>query len=70
MARIEWNIKEDSTLIKFGALQRREVFICDGEPYYKFSKADALRISTGVWIHFDDDDLVTYVKSAELKLTI
>ena len=70
MAKIECKINEDSTLVKFKAVQMGEVFVADGEPYYKFSKDSALRILVGVWNHFDDDDLVIYVKFAELKLTI
>lgn len=70
MARIKYEINEGSTLVKFGALQQGEVFVADGKPHYKFNKVNALRISDGVWRYFDDDVLVTYVKKAELKLTI
>ena len=70
MAKIKCNIIEDSTLVKFGALQQGEVFITDGKPHYKFDKVNALRISDGVWASFNDNDLVTYVRRAELKLTI
>ena len=79
MAKIKCKINEDSTLIKFGSLQNGEIFIMNGKACMKIDK-----IYIGAKIHYlcavcledreiyelPDDELVTYVKKAELKLTI
>lgn len=74
MAKIKCEIKEDSTLVKFGALQEGEIFLAENEAYVKancyFDPVNAFRLSDGSAKGIDDDYLVTYVKSAELKLTI
>lgn len=71
MARISYDIYEDSTLIKYLAVQYGEVFLCDGAVYIKaHTEGEAVSLDDGKLIPFDDNELVTYVKSAELKLTI
>ena len=73
MAKIKCEMAEDSTLIKFESVQFGEVFIYQNEPYMKalgIGELKAMSLDSGDIIMFDDDDLVTYVKKAELKLTI
>lgn len=70
MAKIKCNINEDSTLVKFESLQNGEVFLCNGKPYYKFNKFAVIDIMEDGAINFNGDELVTYVRKAELKLTI
>lgn len=73
MARIKCEINEDSTLIKFEALQEGEIFVRDGMPFYKTGGDcyyNAINLEECEWIHFYDNSLVTYVKKAELNLTI
>lgn len=70
MARINYDIDKDSTLVKFEAVQHGEVFIADCKPFVKWSSTSAFSLIRGDILTFKDDDLVTYVKKAELKLTI
>lgn len=71
MAKIKCEIDEDSTQIKYLAVQYGEIFICDGAVYIKAQiEGRAVSLDDGTLIPFDDGELVTYVKSAELKLTI
>lgn len=74
MARIKCNINEDSTLVKFEAIENGEIFVRDEMPYLKVKNIDrivnALSLMGGETYSFPDDELVTYVKKAELKLTI
>lgn len=70
MAKIEWDIKEDSTLVKFEAVRVGEVFIQDKMPLYKLSGDEALNMSDSDIVWIQPNDLVTYVKKAELNLTI
>ena len=70
MARIKTTINESSTLVKFEAVQVGEVFIQDKMPHYKLSGDEALNMSDSDIVWIQPNDLVTYVKSAELKLTI
>ena len=77
MAKIKCEIKEDSTLVKFGALHNGDLFIFNGKPYIAMyeigdeeSPVNAFILDEGFPTHFDYNCLVTYVKSAELKLTI
>ncbi len=74
MSKIKCEINEDSTLIKYNALQDGEIFIRKGEPCIKlrgeYYKEHAIRLKDGSFVIIESDELVTYVKSAELKLTI
>ena len=71
MARIKYEITLDSTLVKFGALQTCEVFIDGDVPYMVvLKKGNAVCLKDGVIVPFEDNELVTYVRKAELKLTI
>lgn len=73
MARINYDIDEDSTLVKFESLQNGEVFIFQGEPYMRtlgVGERKAMCLKDGDIILFVNSDLVTYVKKAELNLTI
>ena len=75
MAKIKCEIKEDSTLVKFEAVQIGEIFVCDGHPFIKICPherfwADAISLEDGKFDCIAVDTLVTYVKKAELKLTI
>ena len=74
MAKIKCEINEDSTLVKFEAVEKGEVFVCNGEVFVKVDPLpggiNAIRLDTYSRGYFSNDTLVTYVKSAELKLTI
>lgn len=73
MAKIKYEINEDSTLIKFLAVEDGEIFIRDEMPFYKTGGDcyyNAINLAECEWLHFYDNTLVTYVKKAELKLTI
>lgn len=70
MAKIKVNTIDDSTLIKFEAVQRGEVFIDDCEPFIKYTDVSAFKLTSGSLMTFKEDVLVTYVRRAELKLTI
>lgn len=70
MAKIKVNTIDDSTLIKFDAVQHGEVFIDDCDPYIKYTSVSAFNLTSGSLITFKEDVLVTYVRRAELKLTI
>lgn len=73
MAKLKIETNRDTELIKFEALQVGEVFIATmGETCMKISGtfADAVCLDDGCWMSIDDDALVTYIKKAELKLTI
>lgn len=70
MAKIKVNTIDDSTLIKFDAVQRGEVFIDDCEPFIKCADTAAFKLTSGSLMTFKEDVLVTYVRRAELKLTI
>jgi len=71
MARIKTTINEDSTLVKFGAVMVGEIFFYEESPYYKFNNCIAINlVGDNTMNSFSNDELVTYVKSAELKLTI
>lgn len=70
MAKIKMNTIDDSTLIRFEAVQHGEVFIDECEPFLKHTSTSAFNLTSGSLMTFKDDQLVTYVKKAELKLTI
>ena len=71
MAKIKCNINEDSTLKRFDALGFGEMFIYDDVPYMVVTKeGKAVCLEDGAIIPFEDTDLVTDVKKAELNLTI
>ena len=74
MAKIKCDFKEDSTLVKFRALQNGEVFVYseyDGEAYMKtIIDNQAICLADGDIVRMDNEELVTYVKKAELNLTI
>lgn len=74
MSKIKYEINEDSTLIKYDALQAGEIFIRKGEPCIKmrgeYYKECAIHLKNGGLVAIESDELVTYVKSAELNLTI
>jgi hypothetical protein len=70
MAKIKCEIKEDSILVEFGALQEGEIFLYHDAPFIKANDNHVPNLINGRWTLIDDDEPVTYVKSAELKLTI
>ena len=72
MAKIKCETIEDSTLVKFGAVMDGEVFFYEESPYYKFNDCIAINLigNNNTMNSFSNDELVTYVKKAELKLTI
>ena len=73
MAKIKCEIKEDSTLVKFEAIEDGEIFVRDDTPFIKLHRGNlnnAFCLTECEWLYFFDSTLVTYVKSAELKLTI
>lgn len=70
MAKITYEINEDSTLIKFGALQEGEIFLYHNAPFIKANNNHVPNLINGHWTLIDDNELVTYVKKAELNLTI
>jgi hypothetical protein len=78
MAKLKVETNRDTELIKFEALQVGEVFYYDNNACLKI---DELHVRPGVVINavslenrkvyqILDDVLVTYIKKAELKLTI
>jgi len=74
MAKLKVKTKEDSTLVRLDSLQYGEVCLMDGVPYMRAYQPDCMMVNlTDGFIKFIDDPkgvLVTYVKSADLKLTI
>lgn len=73
MAKIKCETKEESTLIKFEALEEGEVFLVGNDPCVKLrddSVINAISLLSGLFCEYQPNALVTYVKSAELKLTI
>ena len=74
MAKLKVETNRDTELIKFEVLQNGEIFLVGNEAYVKadcyFNPVNAFRLSDGLATGLNDDDLVTYVKKAELKLTI
>ena len=72
MAKLKIETNRDTELVKFEALQVGEVFIMtNGETCMKMIGAfAAVCLDDGRWMNIDDNALVTYVKKAELKLTI
>ena len=79
MAKIKCEVKEDSTLVKFEAIEIGEIFVCGENEFIKTGlwksiigdTVNAFRLNNIAYgAFFDDDELVTYVKEAELKLTI
>ena len=70
MARIKCELNGNIVLVKFESLQDGEVFFFNGKPYYKFNKYAVIDIMGDRATNFNGDDLVIYVKKAELNLTI
>lgn len=75
MAKLKVKTKEDSTLVRLDSLQYGEVYLMDGVPYMRAYQpgCTAVNLTDGSLKFIGDeakDTLVTYVKSAELKLTI
>lgn len=73
MAKIECEIKEDSALVKFEAIEDGEIFVRDDMSFIKLNRGNrnnAFCLTECEWLYFFDSTLVTYAKSAELKLTI
>ena len=74
MAKLKVEMNRDTELVKFEVLQNGEVFMFEGEEHIKvdcyISEVNAVRLSNGLAEGFDGDTLVTFVKKAELKLTI
>ena len=74
MAKIKMNTIDDSTLVRLDSLQYGEVCLMDGVPYMRAFQPDCMVVNlTDGFIKFINDPkgvLATYVKSAELKLTI
>ncbi len=74
MAKLKVKTKEDSTLVRLDSLQYGEVCLMDGVPYMRAYQPDCTMVDlTDGSLKFIADakgTLATYVKSAELKLTI
>lgn len=79
MAKIKCEINEDSILVKFESLVEGEVFVMGGKACIKVDKiytdrtveyVNAIGLESREAYELPDDALVTYVKKAELKLTI
>lgn len=73
MAKIKCEINENSSLVKFEAIEDGEIFIRDDMPFIKLHsdhRNNAFCLTECEWLYFFDSTLVTYVKSAELKLKI
>ncbi len=70
MAKLKFDIQENSTLIKFSALQEGEIFLYHNAPFIKANDNHVPNLINGCWTLIDDDELVTYVKKAELKIEI
>lgn len=71
MAKLKIETNRDTELVKFCSIEESEIFIHEGKAFERYSSTDmAICLNDGhVW-GFKDDDLVTYVRKAELKLTI
>ena len=71
MAKLKIETNRDTELVKYSSLLTGEAFIYKGESYIKTEEVStAVRLNDGWFISVDGDILVTYIKKAELKLTI
>ena len=78
MGKIKCEIKKDSSLVKFEAVENGELFVFKGKAYIKifplevptYEVINAFEVESGNCTFIYSDTLVTYVKNAELKLTI
>lgn len=71
MAKVKIETNRDTELVKFCALEVGEIFMYDGKAFLRCISTElAMCLNDAhVW-GFKDDDLVTCVRKAELKLTI
>lgn len=72
MAKIAFYTDDDTTKVKFCSLSAAEVFAYKGDTYFKID-AEGLNViclKDGKMYHMDDDTFVTFVRRAELMLTI
>lgn len=72
MAKIAFYSDDNRTKVKFCSISVAEVFAYKGDTYFKID-AEGLNIiclKDGKMYRMDDDTLVTFVKRAELMLTI
>ena len=72
MSRIAFYTDDDTTIVKFCSLSVAEVFIYKGDTYFKLDAEglNVVSLKNGGMYHMDDDTPVTFVKRAELMLTI
>ena len=79
MAKLKIETNRDTELIKFEALQVGEIFIHDNNACLKIDELstikpevviNAVSLENRKVYEIPDDVLVTYIKKAELKLTI
>ena len=75
MAKLKIEMNRDTELVKFCSIRDAEIFIlADGRTCMRterlLTKINAVCLNDGDWLELDSDVLVTYVKKAELKLTI
>ena len=72
MAKIAFYSDDDSTKVKFCSLSVGEVFVYKGDTYFKLDAEglNVVSLKNGEMYHMDDDTLVTFVRRAELMLTI
>lgn len=70
MAKLTNTTYRDSELVRFDAVKEGEIFVYEYVPYIKISEEFAVSLEDGGKVNFYTTSLVTYVKKAELKLTI
>lgn len=72
MSRIAFYTDDDTTKVKFCSLSVAEVFVYKGDTYFKLDAEglNVISLKNGEMYHMDDDTLVTFVRRAELMLTI
>lgn len=72
MAKIAFYSDDDSTKVKFCSLLVGEVFVYKGDTYLKLDAdiLNSVNLKNGDMECVEDDTLVTFVRRAELMLTI
>lgn len=71
MAKLKIETNRNTELVKFCTMQDGEIFVYNGGTYVRLENTWwGICITDGSSEEFEDDTLVTYVRRAELKLTI
>lgn len=71
MSKLKTETIRDTELVRYDSLEVGEIFVYADNAYIRTDNTHwAVRLSTGGFVQFNDEELVSYVKRAELKLTI